>query len=46
MSYATPLYYAAKSLAEDTANDRHQLKQRRRRIRFAVFPAQRARSSR
>ena len=33
MSYATPLYYAAKSLGEDAARHPRQQKQRRRRIR-------------
>jgi len=42
MSYATPFYYAAKALHYDTyehARHPRMTKQRRRRIRLALFPA-------
>jgi hypothetical protein len=45
MSYATPLYYAAKTLADAPhTHDHHPRleKQRRRRIRIILFPALRA----
>jgi hypothetical protein len=45
MSYATPLYYAAKTLADGPhAHEHHPRpeKQRRRRIRIIMFPALRA----
>ena len=43
MSYATPFYYAAKALATDEPipHTLPQLRQRRRRIRLVLFPAQR-----
>ena len=46
MSYATPFYYAAKAVQSHEAPRRHHhplpAKQRRRRIRLVLFPAQRA----
>jgi len=43
MSYATPFYYAAKALQEDSypaaSHHQHVVKQRRRRIRLVLFPA-------
>jgi hypothetical protein len=47
MSYATPFYYAAKAVQSHEAPSRHPYhplpaKQRRRRIRLVLFPAQRA----
>jgi hypothetical protein len=45
MSYATPFYYAAKAVQtqESPRHNHHPLpaKQRRRRIRLVLFPAQR-----
>jgi hypothetical protein len=45
MSYATPFYYAAKAVQthESPSQNHHPLppKQRRRRIRLVLFPAQR-----
>jgi hypothetical protein len=45
MSYATPFYYAAKAVQshESPSRDHYPLrsKQRRRRIRLVLFPAQR-----
>jgi hypothetical protein len=45
MSYATPFYYAAKAVQthESPSRNHHPLptKQRRRRIRLVLFPAQR-----
>ena len=45
MSYATPFYYAAKAVQthEPTSRSHYPLpaKQRRRRIRLVLFPAQR-----
>jgi hypothetical protein len=46
MSYATPFYYAAKAVQSHEAPRQHHhplpAKQRRRRIRLVLFPAQRA----
>jgi len=47
MSYATPFYYAAKAIDDNKAAHGHHprhVKQRRRRIRFILFPALRAQS--
>ena len=42
MSYATPFYYAAKAVqTSESVRHPHQVKQRRRRIRLMLFPAQR-----
>ena len=45
MSYATPFYYAAKAVQSHEAPRQHHhplpAKQRRRRIRLVLFPAQR-----
>jgi hypothetical protein len=42
MSYAAPFYYAAKAVqADEPVRHPHQVKQRRRRIRLVLFPAQR-----
>ena len=43
MSYATPFYYAAKAVQSSEPVQHHpqQVKQRRRRIRLMLFPAQR-----
>jgi hypothetical protein len=42
MSYAAPFYYAAKAVqAHEPTPHQHYAKQRRRRIRLVLFPAQR-----